>query len=112
VGVAQLIPFRVKETSSDGAKLFSLLFNRRKRDELLFVFSLRARIDQIGALISAGQSQEALSNLEGFLKTAERIPDLPSNAPLIEKLSSFQDRLRGALPNAGGSTQEIPTNAD
>jgi hypothetical protein len=110
VGVAQLIPFRARGKTSDGAKLIALLFSRRKRDELLFVFSLRARIDEIRALYEVGRSQDALNKLEDFARRAESIPGLPSMARLVERLSGLRNRAQTDSPHAGDPIREDPTN--
>jgi len=109
VGVAQLIPFTIGGKSSDGGKLLSLLFKRRGRDELLFIFSLRARIDEMRALFHAEQSQDALNKMEDLVRSAEGIP---STAPLAERLSDLRARLQTRSPDADDSIREDPTNTD
>jgi len=111
VGISQLIPFRVKERTSDGAKLFSLLFIKRKRDELLFLFSVRARIDEIQVLVQAGEPQQALSKMEDFVRTAESTPSLPSTAPLTKEISNLRDCPRANSAEAKYSTRDAPTIA-
>jgi len=112
VGVAQLIPFRARGKTSDGSKLISLLFSRRKRDELLFIFSLRAHIDEIRALFQAGQPQDALNKMQDFIRRAESIPGLPAMTQLVAHLSRIRDRVQTDSPDADDSIREDPTNTD
>ena len=94
VGALQLIPFKTLGRTSDGAKLWVLLFDRKKREELIFLFTLRARIDEIKVLSQAGQPQAALSKMEQLVSTAENIEGLPSVAPLLEKLALAREHLQ------------------
>jgi hypothetical protein len=96
-GLAQLMPVRVGGITSDGSKLISLLFGRKKREEILFALSLKVRIDQVRDLYNAGKPREALSALESFVQRAEACPGLPSTANLRTALSQLRDHIEAEL---------------
>jgi hypothetical protein len=112
VGVAQLIPFTTSRWRSDGAKLFSLLFNKTMRDELIFLRSLRARVDEIKALSRDRLFQEVLNKTEELISGTERIPSFRKDVQGREKLIKFRDSLRQHLTDAEGIPPETAPNLD
>ena len=97
VGVAQLIPFKVIGRLSDGAKLYSLLFNNTKREELIFLLSLRARVDEVRMLFRDRRYQEVFNKIEELISGTERIPSFRVDAHAMEKLFKLRDTLQQHL---------------
>ena len=93
VGTANLIPFRTRGIRSDGAKICQLLFTRKKRDEMLFLFSFKSRLEEISVLYGAGQFHQAFGKVEELVENCNAIPSLQSNADLTQRLSSFRKSL-------------------
>ena len=111
VGFAQLIPFEVLGSRSDGSKLWSLLFNRTEREVILFKLSFRARIEEVKMLSRAEQLQEALAKTEEMIALCESNPVLKADRPLMECHSQLRELLQGHLvgtTDAAPDTETIP----
>jgi hypothetical protein len=105
-GVAQLIPFEAKEMRSDGAKIMSLLFDKAKRSDMIFLLSLRARVDEVRKLIAGHRVQEAIGKIEELIDGYERIPALKEGLQGTEKLCKLRDTLQQYLSGAATSPPE------
>jgi hypothetical protein len=109
VGIAAFFPYRIRGNTSDGTKVFQLLFTRRKRDELLFQFSFLCRIDEVRTLSRNRQFHQAYSKAEELLAKCGAIPRMQSNAELMKRLSNLRDSLQNQLTEAENSSQEAST---
>jgi hypothetical protein len=112
VGVIQLVPFDFKGHRSDGAKLYSLLFNKTKRNELIFWHSLQARVREMKELARDRRLQEVLSKIEEFISGTERNPSFRGEAPWIEDVYKLRDRLKRQQSGAVAAPPEITPNLD
>ena len=63
-GVGNLIPFRSKFGLTDGAKLFLILFRPKWREDLVFRFSLKARVTEIVALSRTHEFKRAIQEVD------------------------------------------------
>jgi hypothetical protein len=112
VGFVQLIPFEFKGRISDGAKLYSLFFDKAKREEFIFALSLRMRIDGVKKLIQDKRVQDALYEVEKLISGAEGIPKFNQDVQAMEKLFKFRDTLRNKLSNTVNSLPKPVLNLD
>ena len=87
LAAVSMLPHRIGMNTSDGSKLFSLLFNRAKRDEILFSLSIGVRLEEIVDLCRARQFEEGLKKTDSLLQRAALIRLFPAD-------SEFQQRLR------------------
>ena len=105
-GTVQLIPFRTRGARSDGANLFLLLFSKRKRAEIVFLRSFLAHTDEVFTLYRAGQITSACDKAEILIRNCNAIPDLGSNADLMNRLANLRDGLRNKMNGAEIPQQE------
>jgi hypothetical protein len=102
MGAAQLIPFEVNGVRSDGSKMYSLLFNKTKREELIFLLSLRTRFDEIKTLVRNHRFQEVLIKLEELIRGTETIPSFRTDEQGMGKLLKLRNNLQQHLSSAAG----------
>jgi hypothetical protein len=110
VGVANLIPSKIRGKESDGTKVYQLLFTRKKRDELLFLCSLICRIEEVLALYKARQFQQASSKAEELVRICAAFPSLESNAGLMQRLTGLRDSLQKHSPDTEDSMDSAATS--
>jgi len=72
LGVGNLIPMQTKFGYSDGAKIGWLLFNRRRRHELILGLSLKVRVGEITSLLRSNERQQALDAASNLVSMYEK----------------------------------------
>jgi hypothetical protein len=93
LGLINLIPFRTRFGSSDGAKLIGLLVGGAAKDEFIFRVSLLARVEEINALRST-QPEEAFSKFEALIREAESIAKRRDQPDLAELAIRFKKMIK------------------
>jgi len=96
-GFVNLIPFKTKFGWSDGAKLCWLIFSKKRRHKMLFLYSLMARVEELNKLSKAGQLAEALQKTNALIATAQNILNSESLIEWMQKLLTFRDAIQTQL---------------
>jgi hypothetical protein len=104
VGIVNLIPLRTRTGRSDGAKLFWLIFSRNRREQLIFAFSLKARINEIVALSRGKNFKQAIEKIDELSTRFLRLPNVGPEA--IRNLSKLRDSLEKTLAESGTANAE------
>jgi hypothetical protein len=107
VGAANLIPFRTKRGFSDGANLYWLLFNKHKREELIFFLSLTARVQEVKALCGEKQFREALSKVDEMIDRARTVAGLNEDTEWMQRLAKLRGTLEGQAAGITTSQPEV-----
>lgn len=89
-GSINLIPFNSGELKSDGFKLWILLFNRTRRDVLLYWLTVPARMNEIRALYRAGNIQHARVKAEEFIRMSNKLPSVMASEEYRQRLIKFE----------------------
>ncbi|HET8637296.1 MAG TPA: hypothetical protein VFL96_10635 [Acidobacteriaceae bacterium] len=89
-GFINLIPFTSGELKSDGYKLWIMLFNRTKRDVLLYWFTLPVRVNEIRAFCRAGDIQHACEKADQFIRISNGLPSVIAKEDYRQRLIKFQ----------------------
>ena len=93
-GTVNLFPFKTKIGHSDGAKLFWLIFKKRRREALIFRLSLISLLNEVLALSRNGKFEEALAKTDDLIRRSAEIPN--SNEGLAVVLSKIRTDLKNA----------------
>jgi hypothetical protein len=94
VGLGNLVPFRTRNgLLSDGATLFYLAFNKRKRGDLIAGLSVRARINELKKLLGAGELREACNLLEVLLRHLQSASARAAEAEFARVLLQLKQKL-------------------
>lgn len=103
VGIANLVPFKSKKGVSDGAKLLWIIFWRKKRDDLIFALSLKARVAEIVELARGREFRQAIDKIDRLKAQFLELPGVNPEA-LLHLL-----KMRGAFERALEAT-DAPTS--
>jgi hypothetical protein len=106
VGVLNLIPFKTKHGRSDGAKLLWLVFSKKRREGLIFIFGMKARIEKFKALLRNQHLQEAIDSLDELIAGLLDAPNLKAEEA-IQKFAKARDAIAKALAEAGNSNPGV-----
>lgn len=91
--LAQLLPFQTRQMTSDGAKLFWLLFSRKRRNDYLFLLTLTLRLEELVRVLREKRHDEAFRLADAFLITYRRIPFADINSEFVGKIAKIRDTL-------------------
>lgn len=111
IGIINLIPFTRGELKSDGLKIWILLFNKSKRDVLLYWFAVRERVNEIRALYRTGDIQHACEKVEEFIQISNDLPSVMANEEYKKRLIKFQTFFQN-LANRGTNAHESASDLD
>ena len=89
-GFINLIPSTSGEIKSDGFKIWILLFDRAKRDVLLYWFTLPVCVNEIRTLCRAGDVQRACEKADEFIKKSNMLPSVIAREDYRQRLVKFQ----------------------
>jgi len=107
-GVGNLIPFKSKLGLSDGAKLLSILFRPRWRDDFVFRLSLKAHVGEIVALSRTHKFKQAIQETDELMARFLELTGVNPEATLhLEKMRDAFERAL-ALANAAKTDPQIP----
>lgn len=107
VGVFNLIPLKTKSGRSDGAKLFWLIFSKKRREGLIFIFGLKARVEKFKALLRNQHFQEAIVSLDELIAGLSDAPNLQAEEA-IQKFAKARKAVAKALAEASDSNSSVP----
>jgi hypothetical protein len=111
LGLINLIPFRTRFGTSDGAKLLSLLANGAGKNDFIFRVSLFARIEEVQAL-RCTQPEEAVSKLKGLIREAEGIAKRKNKQDLAELAAKLEKMIvRRGEPREEATPSELEPSA-
>lgn len=104
IGFINLIPFSSGEIKSDGFKIWMLLFNRTKRDDLLYWLTVPARLNEISVLWRTGNAKHAYEKADEFVRMSKKLPSVMANEEYRQRLIKFEADFQ-ELVNRGNHAQ-------
>lgn len=111
IGLLSLIPFTRGKLKSDGFKIWILLFNRTKRDVLLYWFTVPARLNEIRVLSRTGDIQHTCEKADEFIKMSNKLPTVMANEEYRQRLTKFQTFFQ-KLAKRDANAQESASKLD
>ena len=108
IGVVSVIPAKTKLGTSDGAKILALVCSRERRERLLFVLSMKARIVEIRTLVRDDQAQLAIDRIDDLVSRFLKLPDVKPEA--VQHLIKLQSDLEKSLAVAASPLAETQTS--
>lgn len=97
IGLLQFVPVRTGPHTSDGAKLFLLLFSKKRRNGFLFLLSFSVRVEEIDNLLRARQFEDALRKSNEMISTLQKIPNVVLEPEFWQRLLKLRDSLEFQL---------------
>lgn len=95
--VVNLIPGEHRGIETDGKKLWALLFNKSRRNEIFFLLTITECLEEVRQLYGAGEFQNALKRVEELIRVSETFPKVQRNVPLKRILGDFQRAIQKAV---------------
>ena len=106
--VTNLVPFRSKLGLSDGAKLLSILFRPKWRQDFVFRLSLKARVAEIIALSRIHKYEQAIQEVDELKARFSRLTGVnPEQTRNLERMREVFERAL-AKASAPKTTIQIP----
>ena len=103
-GVGNLIPFKSKLGLSDGAKLLSIIFRPKWREDFVFRLSLKARVAEIIVLSRNHKLRQAIQESDELKARFQALTGV--NPEATQPLERMRDAFERALAAEGASKTE------
>ncbi len=107
IGVLSLIPARKGIRTTDGHKMWSLIFSVKRRRRLLFLLSIQARIDELKQRCKGESFPALLKATNELIHQTEEIPELRSETKWMTLLLKIQARAIEGISNHTGSQDVV-----
>jgi len=100
LGAVNLVPFSTGARTSDGKKLWKLLFDIASREAIFFALTYLARVKEIQALYASGQIIEACDRADEVISESKRLMSQSVDSEFRVNLDAFEKlfgRIRVAI---------------